>query len=153
MVGRVRITTFKAGTRRILRRTSWFRNLVVSGNSGYGRNIIARRLAGDNTYSLNVTHGEIGTGTAAPTSGDIALTTPTLRTSSPVTSVANNVVTLQFFFADALLVNGTYYEFGTFIDGASGLGTGRMWNHVLFGTPYVKSAGEDTTVEVDVTIN
>ena len=119
MVGHVRITTCRAGTREVVRQTPWFRNLIVSGNSGYGRNIIARRLAGDNTYSLNVTHGEIGTGTAAPTTGDTALTSPTLRTSSPVTSVANNVVALQFFFADALLANGTYYEFGSFIDGAS----------------------------------
>jgi hypothetical protein len=152
VVGRVRITTYKAGTKEMIRQTPWSRNIIVS-TDGYGRNIVARRLGGDNTYSLNVTHGEIGTGTAPVSVSDTALATPTLRTVMTAPVISNNAVSLQFFFADGLLADDTYYEFGSFIDGSSGIGTGRMFNHVLFGTPYVKAGGEDTTVEVDITIN
>lgn len=153
LIGRVCVTTYKAGTKEILRRSLWIENLIVSGAGGYGRNIIARRLAGDNTYSGNVKYGEIGTGTASPANSDTALATPTARTSIVTGSVSNNIASLQFFFSDAALANGTYHEFGSFIDGTSTIGTGRMWNHVLFGTAYVKSTGEDTTIEVDITIN
>ena len=56
---------------------------------------------------------------------------------------------VQFFFPDAILANETYYEFGTFIGGSSSIGTGNIFNHALFTNPYVKTAGVDTTVEVD----
>ncbi len=152
MSGKVRITTYKAGTKEVIRQTPWFKNLLVSSN-GYGRNLIAQRLAGTNTYSLNVTHGEMGTGAVAPQNGDIALAIPTVRGVMTTATVANNIAQLQFFFSDATLPNGTYYEFGSFIDGTGTIGTGRMLNHVLFGTPYLKNIGEDTTIEVDLTIS
>lgn len=152
IVGKVRITTYKAGTKEVLRQTEWYRNLVVS-TAGYGRNLIAQRLGGTNTYSLNVTHGEMGTGTTPTANSDTALETPVARGALTSAAVVNNAVTLQFFFADGALANGTYYEFGSFIDGTGTIGTGRMFNHVLFGTPYNKGSGEDTTVEVDITIN
>ena len=152
MSGKVRITTHKVGTKEVLRQTPWFKNLLVS-STGYGRNLIAQRLGGTNAYTLNVTHGEIGTGSTAPQNSDIALTTPTVRGAMTTATVSNNVVQLQFFFSDAALANGTYYEFGSFIDGTGTIGTGRMLNHVLFGTPYQKNTGEDTTVEVDLTIS
>lgn len=128
------------------------KNLIVSA-SGYGRNIVARRLGGDNTYSLNITHGEIGTGSTAPANSDTALTTPTVRVAITSADIINNVVTLRFFFSDGSLSNGTYYEFGTFIDGNATIGTGQMWNHALFGSPYAKAAGQDTTVDVEIDVN
>jgi hypothetical protein len=67
--------------------------------------------------------------------------------------VSNNVATIQFFFADSALPNGTYTEFGAFIDGSGAMSSGQLFNRVLFGTPYVKAAGEDTTIEVEITIN
>ncbi len=148
--GKVRITTRRNG--KIIRQTKWMKNLVVS-SANYGRNLIAQRLGGVNTYTLNVTHGEIGTGTNAPANGDIGLQTGAVRVAITLASVVNNVVSLQFFFSDATLPDGTYTEFGTFIDGAAGLGTGQIFNRVLFSPGYSKSAGEDTTVEVEFTIN
>ncbi len=152
IVGRVRIITRKTGTKKMLRKTEWYRNLVVS-SAGYGRNIICQRLGGINTYSLNVTHGEIGTGTTAVSNSDTALAAAVARGALTSAAVVNNAVTLQFFFSDGSLANGTYHEFGSFIDGTGSLGTGRMFNHVLFGTAYNKGSGEDTTIEVDITIN
>ena len=151
MAGRIRVTAYKAGTKEVLRRSPWFKNLIVS-SANYGRNIVAQRLGGMNTYTLNITHGEIGTGTTPPANSDTALTTPTVRGAMTQATILNNVVQLQFFFSDAALPNGTYNEFGCFIDGTSSVGSGKMFEHALFGTPYVKNTGEDTTVELDITI-
>lgn len=152
IAGMVRIITYCKGTKEVLRRTPWFNNLVVSSNN-YGRNIIAQRLAGTNTYTLNITHGDLGTGSTAPTNNDTNLETGVKRVAITHKSVVNNVITLQFFYPDSALANGTYNEFGTFVDGSATLGSGQLFNRVVFGTAYVKSSGEDTTVEVQITIS
>lgn len=150
--GKVKIVTKKAGTNEILRTTEWYKNLVVSG-ANTGRNIIIQRLARNNNYSLNITHGEIGTGQITPQNSDTGLNTPIAR--GIVTEAIPDVssVKFQFFMSDSQLPNGTYYEFGTFIDGNSALGSGQLFNHALFGTPYQKNSGEDTTVEVNFEIS
>ena len=150
--GRVRITTYKAGTKKVLKRSKWSKNLVVSGTDT-GRNLICQRLGGTNTYSLNITHADIGTGTNTPQNSDTELQTPVARGPLTATIVSNNSVALQFFFSDSALANGTYTEFGTFIDGSGTVSTGQLFNRALFGSSYVKSSGQDTTVEVDLTIN
>lgn len=99
---------------------------------------------------LGIQWGEIGTGVAVPAQSNIALSVPTARTS--VSYAADNgfsIAQLQFFFPDGFIPNGTYTEFGTFVGGSSTIGTGNMFNHALFTSPYSKSAGTDTTVEVD----
>lgn len=151
IAGRVRIITCKAGTTEILRVSEWTKNLIVSGTNT-GRNLIAQRLASVNTFTLNITHGDIGTGTATPANSDTQLQTPTVRAAVTNQIVSGNIVTLQFFFSDALLPNGTYNEFGTFVDGTGTLSSGKLFNRALFGTAYTKAAGEDTTVEVQFTI-
>ncbi|GIW70355.1 MAG: hypothetical protein KatS3mg101_1102 [Patescibacteria group bacterium] len=153
IVGKIRVITYKAGTKEIKRKTEWIKNLIVVG-SDTGKNLILKRLAGVNTYTLNITHADIGTGQNPPSSSDTTLQTPVARgTIGGYYFSGNNIVTLQFFFSDALLPNGTYYEFGTFIDGTGTVSTGRLFNRALFGTPYTKSSGEDTTVEVQIEIN
>jgi len=147
--GKLRVITTRAG--KIVRMSEWTHNLVVS-SANYGRNIIAQRLAGTNTYTLNITHGEIGTGSTAPTNNDTALQTPSNRIATTLASVSNNVVTLQFFFSDATLPNNTYREFGVFIDGTATLGTGQLFARAVFATSYTKATGEDTTIEYIFTL-
>jgi hypothetical protein len=99
---------------------------------------------------LGIAWGEIGTGSTAPANTDVALTTPTNRASVSYGADSGfNEAQIQFFFPDASLANQTYYEFGTFIGGSSTIGSGNMFNHALFATPYVKTAGTDTTCETD----
>lgn len=150
--GQVRITKYRAGTKEILWQSPWMKNMIVKGQST-GKNLIIQRLAGMNTYSLNISYGEIGTSAGSPTAADVGLGTPVARTAFSNRSVGStlDVAELQFFFTDSQLANGTYYEFGTFVDGNAGTATGQLFNHALFSTPYVKSTGEDTTVEVDFT--
>jgi hypothetical protein len=133
------------------------KNLVVA-SLNYGFDILVQYLisayTGSFAFPLGISWGEIGTGTTPPTAADTALTTPTNRSS--ITYAADlgfNEAQLQFFFPDATLANGTYTEFGTFIGGNSSIGSGNMFNHALFASPYSKSAGTDTTVEVDLSFS
>lgn len=118
----------------------------------------------DNTttvYSDNLADGTLGANalTASTAKGQAANNNDTqLQTASvrgAVTSqiASNNIATVQFFFSDAALANGAYSEFGTFVDGTGSLNSGQLFNRVIFGIVYNKATGEDTTVEVEFTIN
>ena len=154
ITGQVRITKYRAGTQEILWQSEWMNNLVVNG-SNTGKNLIVQRLIGTTTYSLNIAYGEIGTSAGSPTASDVGIGTPTVRVATSLASIgsAMNEAQLQFFFADAQLANGTYQEFGTFVDGTAATASGQLFNHILFSSPYTKASGEDTTVEVDFTIS
>lgn len=127
-------------------------NLVVS-SLNHGRNLIAQHMAGDTTYPLEITYGEIGTSATAPANADTALGNATVRRATDLISASNNVVNAQFFFSDMTLPDGTYNEFGTFTGGTITLGSGQLFNHALFSPAYEKATGEDTTIEVEFTIN
>jgi hypothetical protein len=152
ITGKVRIITSSSYDGEILRATEFSPNIVVV-NPDLGKNLIAQRLAGINTYSLNLSYGEIGSGSTVPTAGDTSLQTPVARAPLALGNHNLTTTTVQYFFPNANLANGTYKEFGTFVDGSNVLGSGQLFNHVLFTTPYTKGAGEDTTVQVIFTIN
>jgi hypothetical protein len=134
------------------------KNLIVD-SSNYGIDILIQYLisgyTGSLNFSLGPSWGEIGTGMTTPALSDTALTTPTNRASvSYAYDSAFNTAVLQFFFPDSVLANENYYEFGTFggSTASSVIGSGNMFNHALFASAYSKSAGSDTTVEVDIAI-
>jgi len=132
------------------------KNLIVD-SSNYGIDIIIQYLLsgyiGSTNFPLGPAWGEIGTGNTTPAIGDTALTTPTNRaTVSYAADVGFNEAQLQFFFPDAILMNTSYYEFGTFVGGSSSIGSGNMFNHALFSSAYSKTAGTDTTCQVNFTL-
>lgn len=143
--GELVITKFRDG--RVVSVSEPMKNKVVS-SSGYGRNIIARLLANDSTYGLYVNSASIGTGTNSPADGDTNLQTPVL-TGITITnaSVANNVLTIDVFVASGTLANGTYSEFGLFVDS-----TNRLFSRVLISPSYTKATGEDTLFTYTLTI-
>ena len=151
--GEVRITKTRAGTNEILWQSPWMKNRIVN-NSNRGVNLVVQRLIGVNTYTLNIDYGELGTSAGSPTAADIGLGTPTSRVAYSLRSIgaALNIAQLQFYWTDAQLANATYREFGTFSGGTTATATGQLFNHILFSTVYTKAAGEDTTVEVNVTV-
>src|SRR6185437_10307292 len=107
-------------------------------------------FTGSLNFPLGIAWGELGTGTTTPAASDVALTTPVARTTvSYAADSAFNTALVQFFFPDLSLTNQSYTEFGTFVGGTSTIGSGNLFNHALFSTPYSKSSGVDTTVEVD----
>ncbi len=150
--GKIRIITTKAGTKEVLRVSDWSSNLVMLGVHT-GRTLILERLASINTYTLNLTHADMGTGTNSPATSDTVLQTPVARAAVAIGSVSGSVATLQFFFSDAVLTNGTYNEFGSFVDGSASVSTGKIFNRAIFGVPYTKGTGEDTTIELQITLN
>lgn len=143
--GEYTITVYKAGTKEILRKIGPIKNLVVS-SSGYGRNLILRRLAGDVTYGIEITNGKIGTGTNTPADSDTDLQTAVVSTIDVAdTNVSNDVAIISFFLTDAQLTNGTYTEFGMFI-GA------QLFARSIISPSYTKSSNEDTSIDYTLTL-
>lgn len=151
IVGMVRIITYKAGTKDILRETESRPNLIMLGTNT-GKSLILQRLGSTNTYTANINYGALGTSATTPAVTDTQLGSEQARAILSLASIASNVLTLQFFFSDAALSNNTYQEFGTFVDGSASANSGQIFNHILFGTSYVKVSGEDTTVQLTLTI-
>lgn len=120
------------------------KNKVVS-SSGYGRNLVLRRLIGDTTYGIAIDSAKIGSGTTAPTDSDTDLQTAVVSgISISNSSVSNDVATIDVFISDGTLPNGTYGEFGFFI-------SGRMFSRILISPVYTKASGEDTTFTYTLT--
>lgn len=156
--GRYRIHSFKKGEYQKflngeaerptpLRSSGWINNLVVL-NSLRGLNIVIRRLAGDTAVDLTISSGAIGTGTNAPAITDTALQTPVL-TGISVARLSNtdSVVTAEFFATDDQLADGTYNEFGVYVNSASE----KLFARSLISPAHSKSAGEDTLIEYTIT--
>jgi hypothetical protein len=98
-----------------------------------GRNVLARLLTGDVTYSGQINYGALGSSSTAPNNSDTQLGTEVYRKLfASHTTDGNNVVYVDFFYA-ATDTNGTYNEFGNFIDGTASANTGRLFSHVLTG--------------------
>jgi len=143
IIGRLKIKTYKKGTRKLLRKTKWIKNLVVL-NETRGGNLIVRRLGNDITYDLVITKAKIGTGTAPPVNSDTDLQTPV----ATIPDVAQRTiyldkVLLSFFISDANLPNGTYNEFGVFC-------ADRLFARTLIVPAYVKGTGEDTNIDYEI---
>lgn len=127
-------------------------NLIMD-SPNCGLDLIVQRLVGINTYSLNILYGELGTGSNAPTITDTALTTPTNRAAVGFQQdYGTTDAVMQFFFADSQLANTTYTEFGSFVDGTTAIGSGQLFNHALLSPAFVKTAGTDITIQLDVTV-
>jgi hypothetical protein len=135
VTGSLRIKVLRNGA--VVRELGPFKNKVVSSD-GYGRNLIARAMAGDGTYPIAIDSASIGTGNTAPADGDTDLETASVS-AIPITNagVSNNVLTIDVFVPDADLPDGTYEEFGLFA-------ALRLVSHVLISPSYTKAAGEDT---------
>ena len=130
-------------------------NLIMSA-ANLGMDLIIQRLNGflvSPTYDLAINYIAIGTGSTTPTASDTKLTAETTRAVVVYSQDVNyNELIIQTFLPDANLANGTYYEAGSFIAGSATPNSGIIFNHALFATPYVKTSGMDTTVEVDISL-
>lgn len=123
------------------------KNLVTT----VGRSVIAQRLANTTTYTGIINYGALGSSATAVANGDTQLGTEVFRKVSASASYSSNVAFIDFFYTKAD-TNGTYQEFGTFIDGSAGANTGQIFTHALTGG-WVKSATESMTVSCQYTIS
>ena len=129
----------------ILAESDFTPNKIVA-NTGRGIYIFLDRLAAINTYSANITHADIGDDDTAASASDTALGNGLVRSQAGAVSRSGLSVSFRFFYTDTLTPDDTYEEFGMFVDGNSTLGTGQLFNHLIFGTPLVKATGEDHTI-------
>lgn len=116
-----------------------------------GREVFARRLINDLTYSGVINYGALGSGSTAINDADVALDTEVKRKAVAARSRSGDTVTVRFFYSKSD-TNGTYNEFGTFIDGTTAADSGQMFNRVLTGG-WVKSALEALTVTAQFDLN
>lgn len=128
-----------------IKRQKTVRNVVAT----VGRSVIAQRLAGDTTYTLEITHGALGTGTGTPGAGNTQLGNETDRVAVTDQVASGAVAYLSFFWPAGSSI--PYTEFGNFIDGSSSPNTGQLFTRVLMsGT---KAADETLTVDTNYTIS
>lgn len=121
------------------------KNLVVT----VGRSVLAQRLANTTTYTGIINYGALGSSATAPTNADTRCTTEVFRKVVASASFTTNVAFIDFFYAKAD-TNGTYQEFGTFIDGTATVNSGQMFTHALTGG-WTKLATESMTVSCQYT--
>jgi hypothetical protein len=123
-------------------------NIVVT----MGRNVLARLLAGDTTYSGQINYGALGSSSTAVSNADTQLGTEVYRKLfASHTTDGNNVAYVDFFYA-ATDTNGTYNEFGNVIDGTASANTGRLFSHILTGG-WTKSNVQSMFVSAQYTIS
>lgn len=145
VAGHLVVSTFKDG--KLTRQTAPLPNKVVAGAGGYGRNLIARHLAGDTTYQLAIDSAAVGDSNTAPTDADTGLGN-SLVSGIDITefTVSNNQLQVDVFVADGNLANDTYEEFGLFSNG-------RLFCRVIISPAYTKASGEDTLFTYTLTLS
>ena len=100
-------------------------NLIVNA----GLAIVAQRLAGDDTYSLEINYGALGDGTGAIADSDTEMENEVYRKLASSSSHDGKTAYIDFFYEKAD-VAGTFTRFANFIDGEAGADTGIMWSHL-----------------------
>lgn len=115
-----------------------------------GRNVFARLLANDNTYSGNVSHTALGSSNTAAAVGNTQLGTEVYRKALSSGVAVNNIAYLETFFT-AAETNGTYEEYGNFIDGTGSANSGVLFNR--FTQTVIKSSIETLNVQSIITLN
>lgn len=115
-------------------------NLVAT----VGRSIFAQRLVGTLTYTGTINYGALGSSSTAPNNADVKLGTEVFRKNVATASYTNNIASIDFYFSKAD-TNGTYNEWGTFIDGTGAADSGILFSHALTGG-WSKLATESMTI-------
>lgn len=117
-----------------------------------GRNVIARRLAGNTTYTGTINYGALGTAVSpSPSNSSTQLGTEAYRKLASSYAYSNNIAYVDFYYA-ASDCNGTYTEFGNFIDGTGSANSGQLFSYISTGG-WVKSSLQSLFVSCQYTIN
>lgn len=83
-----------------------------------GRSVLAERLAGGTTYTGEVTDGALGNAVSPSfTNASTQLGSEVGRKAASDSAFDDNIAYIDFFFASGDIADGTYTEWGTFIDG------------------------------------
>ena len=149
MSGKYRITKFSALTGEVRGQSEWNSNLVVSSN-GYGRNLIARQMAGDNTYPIEIDQMTLSTNDTTPANTDTSLggteiNVPVQILTLPTTGEAN-ILSFSAFFTNNELPNNTYHKIGVKMNG-------RLFTSAMLPTAETKDEGEEYRVDYEIILS
>ena len=123
-----------------LKRVDEKRNVICN----IGLEAVCKRLASIDTYTCNINYCALGTGTPVTAAvGDTTLDTESYRNATASGTASANVAYITAYYTETEC-NGTYYEFGNFIEGTGAADSGQLWSHIA-GHTWVKDA---TTVIV-----
>lgn len=150
LTGEVKWQKFKAGTNELIAESDWMPNKVMA-NDARGVYQVLDQLAGITTYDLEITHADIGDDNTTPDAADTDLTNGLVRGQLGLASRSGATATFRFFYPDALTPDDTYLEFGMFANGTASLGTGRIFNHLVFSEDLIKATGEDVSIVCRIT--
>ena len=103
-------------------------NIIVTS----GRSVLTRLLAGDTTYTGEITRGALGDGVADVVNGRTTLVNEVYRKVTASQTFDSNVAYVDFFY-EATDVDGTFTEFGNFIDGTDTPDDGVLWSYIDTG--------------------
>lgn len=103
-----------------------------------GRTVLARRLAGDTTYSGEVDYGALGSGSTAFTNASTQLNTEVFRMQADSQAYDANIAYIDWFVASGDVADQTFQEFGAFIDGTGTANSGQAFSLLITGG-WVKS--------------
>ena len=104
-----------------------------------GRNVLARILAGDVTYTGEVDYGALGSAASpAFTNASTQLTTEVYRSQADSQAFDDNIAYIDWFIASGDVADQTFEEFGAFIDGTGAANSGQAWSLLKTGG-WVKS--------------
>lgn len=118
-----------------IQRVQKARNLIPTT----GRNVLARILAGDATYSGEVDYGALGDGVSPVfTNASTELDSEQYRSQADSQAFDENIAYIDWFIASGDVADDTYTEFGAFIDGTASADTGQAWSLLATGG-WVKS--------------
>lgn len=127
--------------------SSTHKNLTTTA----GRSVLARILAGDTTYTGAINYGALGSGSTSPAVGNTQLATETFRKLYANRQQSGATTTIDFYYSKGD-TNGTYNEFGCFIDGTGSANSGQLFNRVLTGG-WVKTSAQSATVSIQFDLN
>ena len=127
------------------------RQIIVKNiTTNIGRNVFARILSGDTTYTGVINYIALGTNTSIANVNNTLLGAETYRKAVSVGESLNNIATVYTFFTP-LEVTGTFEEYGCFIDGTGSANSGILFNRFLQNL--AKSSLESLQVSTEITIN
>lgn len=114
-----------------------------------GLNVLCQILAGDYADTGAITHMALGDGVDTPATDDTTLFNEVYRNETASSTSSVNVAICTAFYTETE-IDGTFTEFGNFIDGDAGADTGELWSHV--NVSWTKSDEETFTVACRYTL-
>jgi hypothetical protein len=119
----------------------------VIANVGF--NVLAALLAGEYADTGAINKMALGDGVGTPDVSDETLFNEVYRNEKASSISSVNIAIITAFYTESE-VDGTFTEFGNFIDGEAGADTGLLWSHV--NVSWTKSDTETLTVQCKYTI-